>query len=82
MSDLNSEIDLLIDDKNPNSSPPSSSSSASAFENLNSWHNDYFQQNDFYSDLFSNQSIMPPSSSNNNNNNNTHEFTSNSLTFT
>lgn len=80
MSDLNSEIDLLIDDKNPNSSP--SSSSASAFENLNSWHNDYFQQNDFYSDLFSNQSIMPPSSSNNNNNNNTHEFTSNSLTFT
>jgi hypothetical protein len=73
MNDLNDEIDLLIDETNSN--PPASST---ASENFNSWHNDYFEQNDFYSDLFPNQLNMPVSS----NNNNTHELTSNSLTLT
>lgn len=84
MDDLNDEIDILIGDLNstpPPPPPPLPSTSASAFDDLNSWHNDYFQQNDLYSDLFPNQSIMSVSS-NNSHNNNTHGFTSNSLTFT
>jgi hypothetical protein len=69
MNDLNDEIDLLIDDINFN--PPPSSS---AFDDLNTWHNDYFQQNSFYPDLF-------PTQSNNNNTTNTNNFASNPLTF-
>jgi hypothetical protein len=72
MNDLNDEIDLLIDDINSNPLP-----SSSAFDNLNSWQNDYFQPNSFYQDFFPNQS----NNNNDNNNNSTNNFTSNPLTF-
>ena len=51
INNLNEELEHLIDDTSSNTSVPSSSSSA--FENLSSWHNDYFQQPSFYSDLLS-----------------------------
>jgi len=81
MNDLNDEIDLLISDINSNQSqPPPPPPTSTLFENFDSWHDDYYQQNDFYPDLFPNQSNMSVTSSNNNNNS-IHEFTSNSLTF-
>ncbi|CAF2309711.1 unnamed protein product [Rotaria sp. Silwood2] len=79
-NDLNDEIDLLFDDLNF-TSPPSSSTC----ENINSWNNDYLQQNNFDSDLFSNYLNFSISSNNNNNDNNnnnsTNDFSSNLLTF-
>jgi len=79
------EIDLLIDDtpSNPPRPLPPSSSSSSAFENLSSWHNDYFQQPNFYSDFFPTDSTLsmlsPPT--NIDTDNSTNSFTSNALTF-
>ncbi|CAF0786043.1 unnamed protein product [Adineta ricciae] len=90
--DLNDEIDLLIDDTPPNSTstsfPPvphssAQSSSTSAFEDLSSWHNDYFQQNNFYPDFFPNNSNLSTllSSANIETDNNTNNYPSNALTF-
>ncbi|CAF3670750.1 unnamed protein product [Rotaria sordida] len=86
MNTLTNEIDLLIDETSSNSAPPHPPllpSSSSAFENLASWHNDYFRQNNFYSDFFSNDSTLPllSSSTNIDTDNSTNNFTSNALTF-
>ncbi|CAF4936771.1 unnamed protein product, partial [Rotaria sp. Silwood1] len=88
MNNLSDEIDLLIGDKSSNTvlpprPPPSSLPSSSAFENLASWHNDYFQQNNFYSDFFPTDSSLPmlSSSTNIDTDNSTNNFTSNALTF-
>lgn len=58
MNSLDEEIDLLIDDTLSN---PSSTSSA--FENLSSWHNDYFQNNNFYPNFFPTDVSLPMLSS-------------------
>ncbi|CAM4935936.1 unnamed protein product [Rotaria socialis] len=67
---LTDEIDLLVDETSSNTSgtplAPLLSTSSSAFENLSSWHNDYFQQNNFYSDFFPNDSTLAMLSSSNN----------------
>ncbi|UJR22850.1 hypothetical protein I4U23_025879 [Adineta vaga] len=90
MIDLNNEIDLLIDDTPPNSTlapvsfqPSQTSSSSSAFDDLSSWHSDYFQQPNFYSDFFPNNSSlsMLSPSTNIDTDNSTNGFTSNALTF-
>lgn len=85
MNDINSlsdEIDLLIDDNSSNNSGPPLAPSTSAFEDLSTWQNDYFQQN-FYSDLFPNDSrlSMLSSTTNIDTDNSTNNFTSNALTF-
>ena len=82
MNDLNDEIDLLIDEtSSTNSVPPPPSSSA--FENLSSWHNDYFQQRNFFSDFFPSNTPLPmlSLSPNIDTDNSTNNFTSNPLTF-
>lgn len=85
---LNDEIDLLVDDTPPNSIPAPAPGlpprpSSSAFDDLASWHNDYFQQPHFYSDLFSTNSnlSMHSPATNLDADNSTHGFTSNALTF-
>ncbi len=80
INNLDDEIDLLIDETSSN--PPSSSSSA--FENLSTWHNDYFQQRNFYPNYFPVDTSLPMLSStttNIDNDNSTNNFTSNALTF-
>ncbi|CAF3293445.1 unnamed protein product [Rotaria sp. Silwood2] len=85
MNSLTDEIDLLIDDTSSNSAPPPPPllPSSSAFESLASWHNDYFQQNNFYPNLFPTSSSVPmlSSSTNIDTDNSTNNFTSNALTF-
>lgn len=80
MNNLDEEIDLLIDEQ-PRSNPPSSS----AFENLSSWQNDYFQQRQFYPNFFPTDTTLPmlslPSSTNIDTDNSTNTFTTNPLTF-
>ncbi|CAF0777005.1 unnamed protein product [Adineta steineri] len=79
INNLNDEIDLLVDDTSSN--PPSSSSSA--FDDLSSWQNDYFQRQNFYPDFFPNGSTlsMLSPSTNIDTDNSTNSFTSNPLTF-
>jgi hypothetical protein len=74
---LDDEIDLFADES-------SSNPSSSAFENLSSWHNDYFQQRNFYPNYFPADPSLPMLSStttNIDNDNSTNTFTSNALTF-
>jgi hypothetical protein len=82
ISHLDDEIDLFADDSSSN---PSVSSSSSAFENLSAWHNDYFQQRNFYPNYFPADSTLPVLSSatttNIDNDNSANTFTSNALTF-
>jgi hypothetical protein len=77
LNHLDDEIDLLIDETTTNR--PSSS----AFENLSSWHNDYFQQRHFYPNFFPTDTTLPmlSSSTNIDTDNSTNSFTSNPLTF-
>ncbi len=77
MNNLDDEIDLLIGET-------SSNPSSSAFENLSSWHNDYFQQRNFYPNFFPTDTTLPMLSSSSTNidtDSNTNNFTSNALTF-
>jgi len=81
MNNLDDEIDLLVDDTSSN---PSSSSSA--FENLSTWQNDYFQQRQFYPNFFPPDTTLPMLSSSTTNidtDNSTNNFTRNHhpLTF-
>jgi hypothetical protein len=81
MNNLDDEIDLLIDETSSN---PSSSSSSSAFENLSSWHNGYFQQNQFYPNFFPTDNTLPMLSSSSTNidvDNSNNSFSTNALTF-
>ena len=84
MSHLDDEINLFADVPSVNPSP--SSSSSSAFENLSTWHNEYFQQRNFYPNYFPTDSSHPVLSSaatttNIDNDNSANTFTSNALTF-
>jgi hypothetical protein len=86
MNDLNDEIDLLIDDTSSSNPPlhhPPPPPPSSAFEDLSSWHNDYFQQRNFFSDFFPTNSTLPmlSPSTNIDTDNSTNNFTSNALTF-
>jgi len=81
MNNLDDEIDLLIDETSSN---PSSSSSSSAFENLSSWHNGYFQQHQFYPNFFPTDNTLPllsSSSTNIDTDNSLNNFSTNALTF-
>lgn len=80
LNNLDDEINLLTDDISFNPS----SSSHSAFENLASWHNDYFQQRHFYPNHFPSTNNLPMLSStttNIDNDNSRNSFASNALTF-
>ena len=59
MSDLHDEIDLLLDDTDvpPPSSSSATPSSSSTLENFPTWEDDYLRSNDFFSDLFLDQSV-------------------------
>jgi len=85
-SNLDDEINLLIDDHNSQPLPPpppppsSSSSSSSAFENLSTWHNDYFQQPNFYqNNFFPNNSSL--TTTNLESDNNPTNYSSNAVSF-
>ena len=80
LNNLDDEINLLTDDISFNPS----SSSHSAFENLASWHNDYFQQRHFYpnhSPSTNNLPMLSSTTTNIDNDNSRNSFASNALTF-
>jgi hypothetical protein len=77
LNNLDDEIHLLTDET-------SSNPSLSAFDNLSSWQNDYFQQRHFYPNFFPTDTTLPMLSSSSTNidtDNSTNHFTSNTLKF-